>query len=245
MASLTSKHTFNRAKNMRTQGMSKARVVPDHGWYDMGMSGDGGSLTKTSTTTTTPSTTTPASGSQPGVLGAQGIAAVQRGLVGAGFTVGASGVDGVFGPCTANAIRAFAMRNGDAQALTLFGTALMQRARAETRTCVVSGGGGGGGSGSGGGGGSTPEDTSGGETPPAPPGGGLDIGGAISRVLEPLTNIIPLQRQASLTDPLFLGLIALGIVGSVVGYTVWKKMKTKKAAAPMTKNARARRRSRR
>jgi hypothetical protein len=88
----------------------------------------------------------------PGVLGSQGIEAVQRGLIGAGISVGPTGADGEWGPCTAQAIRTFASQYGEQQALVLFGSALLSRARSTTGACGGGGSGGGGGGGGEGGG---------------------------------------------------------------------------------------------
>lgn len=125
----------------------------------------------------------------------QNLTGVQTALIGAGISVGRTGADGVWGPCTAQGLRRYIETYGITQAQQTFGSALCSRAQSTTGSCAsgtAPGGGGGGGAPGGG----------------AAPGGSTPGGGA-------LTSTIWGNISANLSNPVVwiggIGLIAAGI----------------------------------
>lgn len=243
MSRIAGSTPFRKAKNIRRVGLSRSRLVGMSGLVDdlfttvqdaagMIYSGESSSTpTKTSGTAASSAsgTAAAASGTASGTSTATGPAItgvrnIQNTLLGFQISIGSSGADGTWGPCTAQGVRTAVTRLGRAEVVRLFGEDVVRRAETESGRCGSSS--------------STGPST----TPGAPAtaqdaldtvssGTGTGLSALLSRLVggaasSPLQQILPRTTTSPLTDPLFLGLIALGIVGGVVGYTAWKKSKS-------------------
>jgi peptidoglycan hydrolase-like protein with peptidoglycan-binding domain len=149
----------------------------------------------------------------PGGMVGGDVRTAQLNLQRAGFDVGPTGVDGVWGPCTAAALRDYISAQGQQAAVHVFGTTLVARARSTTGACART---------ARTPGTTTPGTTVPGTTPPAPPPGEQQA--SIFRVPEGLN--IP---GAGLLTEWWFWLAVAGVAGlGYMGIRYYQKKKEEK-----------------